>query len=527
MSSNERIWVLHPFLIAVFPVLALLGANADQVYLQDAAMPLAMMLLVSLLLWLVLWPLYRTPEKRGLALSLLLGVFWGYGPIIDAVRGLAGNSQLLGDLPAPCLALLGLAGLSGPAFWLARSRRSLKGITVFLNQAAVCAVLVALSMTGFKAAQYRYYAHDAAIGDSPEVKALLSHTLPAETPRPNLYYVILDAYARADILSSRYHYDNTAFVQSLRDRGFFVPTKSRSNYMFTWLSLSSSLNLDYLPAFRHGQDTDASLGAQIQGRFRDNAVFRFLRKQGYRIAVLGSGYALTDHPKADISEHSPWQLREFHEAVIGITPLRTLLHRMGPSVACFCRRSMTLFALDRLPKIHEKGGPLFAFAHIVLPHPPFVFDDHGRPVTPKGTAPMADGLPQFSAGLTPEEYIKGYTRQVTFANTRVLRMVDDIMRSDPNGIIVLQGDHGPRLGYSNDIGKADLAEGVGIFLACRIPGKDMGTILYDGLSPVNLFRRVFNTCFGTALSPLPDRSYFCATYHPLETMTDVTERLTP
>jgi hypothetical protein len=525
-SLKKRLSVYHPFLLSVFPILALLSGNADQVFVQDALIPMGFMAVLAVTAWLLLWPLYKNPKKRGLAVSALFVLFWGYGPAIDGIRALAGNTQLLGDIPLPVLLALGLAILTLPAFLLWRSRRDFGQITSFLNTASLCAVLIALSVTGFKAARYEYYAGDVENTDSAEAKALLAQTLPASVARPNIYYVILDAYARADILASRYHYDNSSFVHELRQRGFFVPERSYSNYLLTWLSLSSSLNLDFLPQFQPGKDSETGLSALVQNRFRDNLVFRFLKKHGYKVAVFGSGYTLTDRPHADVLKHSPLQLLEFHESVIGITPLRTLLHRMGPSLYYFFRRNMTLFAFEQLPQIHRAvNGPIFAFAHIILPHPPFVFDANGRALSPKSGYPMADGLPLFGAGLTPAEYIDGYTRQVSFANKRVLKMVDEILLSDPGAVIIFQGDHGPRLGFSNSLEQTDLHEVLGIFMACRLPGQDAASVLYDTITPVNLFRRIFNACLGTELQKLPDRSFFCNTYHHFQTMTDVTDRL--
>ena len=41
-------------------------------------------------------------------------------------------------------------------------------------------------------------------------------------------------------------YDNSEFLNSLRQRGFYVADCSQSNYAYTEFSLTSSLNYDYL-----------------------------------------------------------------------------------------------------------------------------------------------------------------------------------------------------------------------------------------------------------------------------------------
>src|ERR1035437_726347 len=67
--------------------------------------------------------------------------------------------------------------------------------------------------------------------------------------KPDVYYIILDMYTRADILRQVHKYDNSPFIQQLTAKGFYVGSCSQSNYGITTLSLSSSLNMDYLESF--------------------------------------------------------------------------------------------------------------------------------------------------------------------------------------------------------------------------------------------------------------------------------------
>ena len=43
-----------------------------------------------------------------------------------------------------------------------------------------------------------------------------------DASHPDVYYVILDGYARADALATHYGYDNEPFLDALRERGFVV-----------------------------------------------------------------------------------------------------------------------------------------------------------------------------------------------------------------------------------------------------------------------------------------------------------------
>jgi hypothetical protein len=58
--------------------------------------------------------------------------------------------------------------------------------------------------------------------------------------------IVLDGYASLNSSTTLHGFDNTSFFDSLKTLGFEFPEKSKSNYSMTFLSLSSSLNMDYL-----------------------------------------------------------------------------------------------------------------------------------------------------------------------------------------------------------------------------------------------------------------------------------------
>ena len=43
-------------------------------------------------------------------------------------------------------------------------------------------------------------------------------------------------------------------------------------------------------------------------------------------------------------------------------------------------REHTLYALNALDEIPELPGPKFVFAHLLMPHPPYVIDADGSPM---------------------------------------------------------------------------------------------------------------------------------------------------
>ena len=84
------------------------------------------------------------------------------------------------------------------------------------------------------------------------------HHLDVELPsdqelgRPDVFYILLDGYGREDILTEFYNYDNSEFLEGLAEKGFFIASKSRSNYSNTITSLASSINMKYLEEIEEG-----------------------------------------------------------------------------------------------------------------------------------------------------------------------------------------------------------------------------------------------------------------------------------
>jgi hypothetical protein len=149
------------------------------------------------------------------------------------------------------------------------------------------------------------------------------------------------------------------------------------------------------------------------------------------------------------------------------------------------------------------------FAHIVVPHPPFVFDAEGRVTDQRYPFSFADG-DMFQG--TSDEYIQGYSDQVTFLNDSLLSWIK-VLQSESSSmpIILLQGDHGPRSTVVWRSPSEDaMREGTAILNAYYLPGIDYPD-LYDDVSPVNTFRIILNEYFNANLKLLPDRTFFMST----------------
>ncbi len=171
---------------------------------------------------------------------------------------------------------------------------------------------------------------------------------------------------------------------------------------------------------------------------------------------------------------------------------------------------MSIF--KRLRELAVLPGPKFVFAHIISPHPPYLFDRKGNlpPLSEMGTLSIGDN----DIWKSPR-----YIDQLVFINRQVEDVVDRIVsNSKVPPIIIIQGDHGPgcftlptlngpaRSLTMEEVSQQCIRSRMGIFNAYYFPGVGK-SMLYSTITPVNSFRVVFDAYLGTKLGLLEDKSY--------------------
>jgi hypothetical protein len=360
---------------------------------------------------------------------------------------------------------------------------------------------------------------------------------------PDIYYIILDGYARGDVLRDVYGYDNSRFLNWLRQTGFYVADQSHSNYAQTMLSLASSLNLDYLEAPRLQSAAEADNGAwqvllnvAAQEYFAAGRAFgidgtgltrsrlplahmiqfstaaRTLREHGYRYVAFTSGYGGVQMPNADVIMRAE-VLDDFEENLIEATPIPRTVERLYDPIEL--HRNRVRFVFDHLADDFGRSSPVFVFAHILCPHIPFTFRADGTGV------PASEVINDDRLSAHGESYratlASAYGNQIEFVNRRIEAAIAAILsRSSKPPIIIVQADHGSEmtLDQSNP-SPAGLRERMSILNAYYVPD-NVRSQLYPEITPVNTFRMLFRSYFRGRWERLPDQSYFSTWGSPYE-----------
>lgn len=499
--TRELRLALVPALAAVYPVLSLAAANAG----AGAPAGLFRTLLAAAAAGAALWAasalLARDPDRRTLA--ALLGVVWFSA--FGAWERAAWNTPLE---PWPAALAASLLLLGAALAWVARTRRDLA------TPARIARLTVALVLVFPLAA----LASRVRLPRPAAATQARAAARPANDSLPSIYLFVLDKYTGTRSLAAYHGFDNRPFEARLGAMGFTVGRGAAPNYPHTWLSIPSLLNWEYVDGIVAGHPL-RQWPAALRRSLDDNRTARFLRQRGYEYVFVPSGFPFTD--SSSVADRVVGARRrrgmDLWAAWTAETPLRLLPARVAPR-AGFPYDAETAdemeAKLDAIAALADGPGPRFVFAHLLVPHEPYVFnaDCSHRPAY----WPASDYGPDRARAQA------AYLAQVSCVNRMLERLAGRILeRSRVPPVILLQGDHGhgfitldPRNGAQPPRGQLtpqQVAERMDAFAAYYLPGG--GPVLYDSMTAVNLIPSVLNRYLDAGIPLREDRVYW-ATLHP-------------
>jgi hypothetical protein len=145
------------------------------------------------------------------------------------------------------------------------------------------------------------------------------------------------------------------------------------------------------------------------------------------------------------------------------------------------------FLIENLSEVPDDGSPKFVYAHSTITHYPFLFHADGSMIALEDQGSSAEDR------LKPNIQLS-YIETIRYANSKLVPELRSIIESNPNSIIIVEGDHGYREADPN-----------AIFFSIYDPGGSLRG--QSCVTPINLFRRIFNTWFGTNYEYLPDEVF--------------------
>jgi len=472
-------------------VLALLAHNITQLS-PGAALPALLatlagvgMILGGFYVWLRDW------QRAALIAAVFILLAFSYGHVYKLIKSFAIGSFIVGR--HRYLLALWLAIAAGATAVLAKRPRDLAPFTRYLNIVGLILVCLPLyTISDYQIRQHAVHLHQAISAGAEAI------SLSPGQPAPDIYYIVLDAYARTDVLQQVYGIDNHAFLSNLQELGFQIVPCSRSNYNETFLSFTSTFNMNYLqslPPYDPHRSGRPWLGEYL----RHNPVQTLLEGLGYRTVVFYNVYETLLWSDAEVYKAPSigWMLNPFETLLLQTTPGLAWLDSSTGRLTDRDKisRLNTLYALSQLPaQIPALPGPKFVFVHLIIPHPPFVFGPDGEEIRVPYD-PLTDTYAE-------DDFWRGYRDQVLFINKQIVPLLSSLIEhSATPPVIVLASDHGTdhTSNVQNDFLNLE---------AYYLPGNAV-PLVYDTMTPVNIFRVIFNTYFNGHYPLLPDKSYLC------------------
>ena len=510
---------LHPFLIFLYSIFTLYAENILEVSISVIWRPLIILSLIVAVLLILFYGLTKHWQKSGLILSLLLILFLSYGHVYGFLKdNLNLRDAVLGSIYIfrhPFLSTLWVS-LGFVGMILIVRLKDVRQLTLFVNSMS----MIMLLFPAYNVGLYLY--REQVYGTKEDVQSTSLH-LPDDGLAPDIYFIVLDAYGRKDILEETFGLDNSAFLQELQALGFYIVECSQANYARTRLSVTSTLNMDYVQTILTEAET-SDLNAQLRPHMSENQVRLMLEEIGYKTVTFENGfpwlkwknatYFLQKGSRDAVQLQLATTMTPFEELFLKTTMVRAPidLRLANNSVSSEAsHRESVLYALETLPEIPKISGPKLVYAHFILPHPPFIFGANGEEIFLG-----ADANEKNDSSLYSDETMRVAYRDQTIDTNKlmipILRSIIEESRVPP--IIVLESDHGPT-GYGGPKNR------IANLMAYYFPGKDVDSLVYPSITPVNSFRLVFNTYFGTNYPLLEDISYFS------EQTTDVEYEIVP
>ena len=320
------------------------------------------------------------------------------------------------------------------------------------------------------------------------------------TQKPNVYFLLFDEYAGYKSLQDSFGFKNDSLYHFLQQQQFKeLPTFA--NYDFTPFSISSILNMQYVP---ENYTKQSLTQPDIQNRFgeiRNAQVPAIFKLMGYKI----ENYSIFDF-KNEPALSQTNGLFPIHAALL----TNKIFHKRllkdigwwfvtGRFQIPFLKKYI-LYKGDAYNKLVAKKviqtaatkfqQPVFCYGHFFLPHSQYFRDSTGAFNTPEKLSDL------YNKSL--------YLSYLKYTNTVIQNLVKNITATDSGAIIIIMSDHG-FYDYLS-AGEYDPLNFNNIcFVKLPVATPDTANL---PKSNVNFFRYLFNAGYGQSFPYLKDSTVF-------------------
>ncbi len=490
----------HTALFALYPVVRMYAENRYEVPVGDVVVPLLIIEVVALGALVLLTWLLHDATRAGIVVSAGVVVVLMFGLLMELLEPVIQDALVV-------MVAVGAALVLGAWYFSRRIGPRLGEVTLLLNFVALTLVVLAA------AAAADGVAAEFSSADRAQAQGTVG-TTEGRAPARDIYHIVLDRYGSEIALEARFGIDNSEFVGWLRDQGFDVVDDASANYTKTLMSLASTLGMHPLDDIVESQGPESENLKPLSARIRRNPAGAFLREAGYEYVHLGSWFLGSQ--RSDIADRSYYL--EGADLSFGSlmyeTSILPFLPLPSPAVTNESKHADNArYQWHVLESLVDDPGPKYVFAHVLLPHEPYVFLEDGSYDPDRAT----------------------YETQLRYTNKRLRSLIGSLLDrpADERPIIVLQADEGPYPpGYDGrqktwdwtTATDAEVLSKFEILNAMYLPGPEGEPPLRRNLSAVNTYPELLRRYFGVDIADRPDRVLASNSARPYD-LYDLTDRI--
>lgn len=456
--SETIIAILSFVAVSIFPVLFLYFQNADEASFSEVIDPLVTFSGIGIIFFLFFLIISKSLSKAAIIADLFLLVSLNYALLEKGIQ------VIFPGLRYWHVILLGLFVLTHMAWFICRMVPDELAQTISL---VICIVFCGLILIN------GVFAIPTIVNKAGMENKMIDQqesNVEVDSSMPNVYYLLFDEYSSIDFMKKYYDYDNSEFAEYLLERGFNLSYNSQNESIMTSTITTNYVNLDYVV-------TNYTSESEKEYLRHNNLLFKFLKENNYKITGIGNSDYFGIQSEGDHLDSSA-------KTAEGDT-LKTILINNTIAYPFFERNysANAKFILDSVERLkslkHEPSSSQFTLLYIAPSHTPFAFDENGE---------------MLRTGFTNWEDKRYYLGTYKYTTKLMIEIVDSILKTDPNSIIVLQSDHSARASTDANLFMKmfDLKDMANPFNAVYYCGKPMDI---SGLSGVNTWRVIVNELF--------------------------------
>lgn len=409
ITKKDILWLLSPFLIAVYPALNMYLNNIGEAFIEDALLTT----LVFIIILLILLPIYYFVLK-----NIYKAVFLNNISLLCIIK--------FKDIEEICINIY-----SGFYYWhiVLIVLFIIINLAILLKQynfkelkninALTSIILIFLLSTTLVYAIPNIIKYSKESNNSQNKVDIANNVNNSNT---NFYYFIFDEYGGYQNMKYFFNYIDPLY-ENISNLQVNIGYNSYNKDYFTLQIIPDLMNLKYITD-ENTKKIDA------MNMLKNPTLYQICKNAGYNINLIQNGNLLGMESVDYVFKGHVSSSDTIFNWVIKSSVFYPLITKLNSNNKIIQTK---LDILDVFAESYKIGNePKCTIGYIGLPHPLFYFDENGN---------LLDG----SENMKFDD--KNYLGQFKYTSKRLGEIIENIIKNDPNSVILVQSDHGSRMVY--------------------------------------------------------------------------------